>query len=169
MDYWWLADFIRNFPQKKTRTIIRVLMQFIILCVVWWVLETTKEWATSTDSVFWGMAENWVYVLLCFYWLSWLTDAAIDTENAKDDALDSKPKVLDLLTKHFGKWKEFKVQDILANEKILAELSEIFKNCNWNKSKILKRLKYNLRRLTNDWKLKKIDDSTYSIISNPEK
>lgn len=132
-------------------------------------LETTKEWATSTDSVFWWMAEDGVYVLLCFYWLSWLTDAAIDTENAKDDALDSKPKVLDLLTKHFGKWKEFKVQDILANEKILAELSEIFKNCDWNKSKILKRLKYNLRRLTNDWKLKKIDDSTYSIISNPEK
>ena len=169
MDYWWLADFIRNFPQKKTKIIIRVLMQFIILCVIWWILETTKEWASSSDSVFWGMAENGVYVLLCFYWLSWLTDAAIDTENAKDEALDSKPEVLKFLTKHFGKWKEFKVQDILADEKKLAELSKIFKNCDWEKGKILKRLKYNLRRLTNDWKLKKIDQETYSIVSDSEK
>ena len=169
MDYWWLADFIRNFPQKKTKIIIRVLMQFIILCVIWWILETTKEWASSTDSVFWGMAENGVYVLLCFYWLSWLTDAAIDTENAKDEALDSKPEVLNFLTKHFGKWKEFKVQDILSDEKKLAELSKIFKNCDWEKGKILKRLKYNLRRLTNDWKLKKIDQETYSIVSDSEK
>ena len=169
MDYWWLADFIRNFPQKKTRTIIRVLMQFIILCVIWWILETTKEWASSTDSVFWEMAENGVYVLLCFYWLSWLTDAAINSESVKDEALDSKSEVLDLLTKHFEKWKEFKVQNILADEKILAELGEIFKSCDWDESKILKRLKYDLRRLTNDWKLKKIDQETYSILSDSKK
>ena len=62
-----------------------MLYKFI---VIWWILETIKEWASSTDSVFWWMVENGVYVLLCFYWLSWLTDAAIDTENAKDDALD---------------------------------------------------------------------------------
>ena len=144
-------------------------MQFIILCVIWWILETTKEWASSTDSVFWGMAENGVYVLLCFYWLSWLTDAAINSENVKDEALDSKSEVLDLLTKHFGKWKEFKVQNILADEKILAELGEIFKSCDWDESKILKRLKYDLRRLTNDWKLKKINQETYSILSDSKK
>jgi len=144
-------------------------MQFIILCVIWWILETTKEWASSTDSVFWGMAENGVYVLLCFYWLSWLTDAAINSESVKDEALDSKSEVLDLLTKHFEKWKEFKVQNILADEKILAELGEIFKSCDWDESKILKRLKYDLRRLTNDWKLKKIDQETYSILSDSKK
>ena len=95
MDFGWLADFIKNFPKKKTKAIIIILIQFILFCIVWWILETIIEWVSSKDSIFWGMAETAFYVLLCFFWLSWLTDAALDLDDEKDDALNSKWEVLD--------------------------------------------------------------------------
>ena len=106
MDFTWLADFIKNFPKKKTKAIIIILIQFILLCIVWWVLEAIIEWVSSKDSIFWGMAETAFYVLICFFWLSWLTDAALDLDDEKEDALNSKWEVLDFLTKSYGKEKE---------------------------------------------------------------
>ena len=166
MDFTWLADFIKNFPKKKTRAIIIILIQFILLCIVWWVLEAIKEWVSSKDSIFWWMAETAFYVLICFFWLSWLTDAALDLDDEKEDALNSKWEVLDFLTKSYGKEKEFNVKEIVADKENLEKLNEIFSNCNWDKSKISKRLRIVLKWLASDWKLKKIKQSTYSIVSN---
>ena len=166
MDFTWLADFIKNFPKKKTKAIIIILIQFILLCIVWWVLEAIIEWVSSKDSIFWWMAETAFYVLICFFWLSWLTDAALDLDDEKEDALNSKWEVLDFLTKSYGKEKEINVKEITADKENLEKLNKIFSNCNWDKSKISKRLRIVLRWLASDWKLKRIKASTYSIVTN---
>lgn len=181
MDFWQIQNFIKDFPPEKSKKIIKGLFYVIALCIIWWILELIlKDWSSSSDSAFRSITEDAIFVLLCFYWLTWLTDAAGDMEETKEDELDleakedalsekSKSSVLNLLVKLIGEWKSFKVEDLLSNKVFLEKLDDIFPTSKWDMDKISKRLRLCLRQLSKEWALKKMNRSSYKINSVSKK
>jgi len=181
MDFSQITNFIKDFPPEKSKKIIKGLFYVIIFCIIWWILELIlKEWSSSSDSAFRSIIEDAIFVLLCFYWLTWLTDAAGDMEEVKEDELDteakedalseeSKSSILNLLIKLIGEWKSFEVQDLISNKEFLENLGEIFPTSKWDMDKISRRLRLSLRQLAKEWALKKMNRSVYKINSASKK
>lgn len=159
MDFWRLVECIKDFPEGRSNTIIRVLIWVIILCIIWWLLELLIYWTSSSDSAFRTIAENAIFVSLCFYWLRWLTKAANDMEAT----LTNRWKVLKLLSDNYSDKDTIKVQQILDNEKFFKELGELFSSHKWDRINLWKDLRRCLRQLAEEKEINKIDQSTYSL------